>query len=133
MTCRYECIARAGCDGIYRPFSDYLTACRIHPTPRPSRRIGRGGRRDDGGVHRRDGDEGNEYPGNCQPHIKTDPENRGVMTQCSSGRIRFARRGGNRGAGREDWDAVNHLESNIPGMSGRMLKSMRRFRISFPI
>lgn len=49
-----------------------------------------------------EGDEGDCYPGNRRSQIETDPDNRGVIPQCPSKRIRFARRGGNRGAGRED-------------------------------
>lgn len=48
MTCRYECIVRAGRGGVYRPFGGYPPAFRIHHASRPSSRIGRGGKRGDG-------------------------------------------------------------------------------------
>lgn len=41
---------------------------------------------------------------NLRSQIEIATENRGVMPQSSSKRVRFARRGGNRGAGREEGD-----------------------------
>ena len=49
-----------------------------------------------------EGDEGDCYQGNRRSQIETDPKNRGEVLKGSSERFRFARRGGNRGAGRED-------------------------------
>lgn len=73
------------------------------------------------------GDEGDCYPGNRRSQIETDPDNRGVIPQCPSERTRFARRGGNRGAGREDEDdTVGRREPHMPDMSGRMLMLARR-------
>lgn len=41
---------------------------------------------------------------NLRSQIEIATENRGVMPQSSSKRVQFARRGGNRGAGREEGD-----------------------------
>lgn len=81
-----------------------------------------------------EGDEGDCYPGNRRSQIKTDPENRGGISQCPSERVRFARRGGNRGAGLEDGDnAVGRREPHMPSMSGHMLRLVSRFHIPYPI
>lgn len=73
------------------------------PVPRTvSDGAGNGG---DGGAYHRDGDEGGEgvrCQGDYRFKITIDQKNRGRIRQGSSGRVRFARRGGNRGAGRED-------------------------------
>lgn len=48
------------------------------------------------------GDEGDCYPRNCRSQIETDQKNRGGIPQCPSERIRFVRRGENRGVWQED-------------------------------
>lgn len=75
------------------PPCGHLPACRINSTHRPSCRIGRGERRDDGGAHRREGDEGGWCHGGLLiPDYRPGKSRRDAAKLVGTGSIRPTRR-----------------------------------------